>query len=185
MDTPNKCNLGKIRHFFPLLHSSFLLDFNPSRYNPPEHNLVYYVPHGWKEKAAGIKNFVSWNNFPLSSRVSALILMPSRFMWGWWPGIGGSDSASPVGVKFLGKVYWGQRQSWWQTRASLATLPPLCVCLWACACCWGERQCHFGVKLLLPPESWGNRLACSIALILWLSVILPTAVSTLIYSAAS
>lgn len=107
-----------------------------------------------------------------------LTLVPSRF--------GGPDSVSLVRMHFLGKIYWGQRQPWGQTGASLVTLTSLCVCLWACACSWGERQCHFGVNFLLrTPEGWGNRLTRSIALILRLSVILPTGVSTLISSAAS
>lgn len=116
----------------------------------------------------------------------SLTLVASRFMWGWWPETGGPDSASLVGMQVLGKICWGQRQPWGQAGASLVTLTSLCVCLWACAWYWGERQCHFGVNFLLrTPESWGNRLAHSIALILWLSFILPTGVSTLIYSAAS
>lgn len=96
----------------------------------------------------------------------SLTLVPSRFTWGWWPETGGPDSASLVGMQFLGKIYWGQWQPWGQAGASLDTLTSLCVCLWACPWYWGEMQCHFGVNFLLrTPEGWGNRLTHSMALI--------------------
>lgn len=150
-------------------------------------NITLYIICHMDEK----KNLLELNIFYLGITflflwgLMSLTLVPSRFMWGWWPDIGGPGSASLMGMQFLGRIYWGQRQPWGQTGASLVTLTSLCVCLWACACYWGERQCHFGVNFLLrTPESWGNRLTHTIVLILWLSVILPTGVSTLIYSAA-
>lgn len=95
--------------------------------------------------------------FLFLQELMSLTLVPSGFMWGWWSEIGGPDSASLMGMQFLGKIYWGQRQPWGQTGASFVTLISVCVCLWVCAWYWEERQCHFGVNFLLrTPESWGN-----------------------------
>lgn len=110
-----------------------------------------------KKSLLEFKKVVSWNNFPVSPRVNvfdscALWIYVRLMIWNWGP-----DSASLMGMQFLGKIYWGQRQPWGQTGASFVTLISVCVCLWVCAWYWEERQCHFGVNFLLrTPESWGN-----------------------------